>query len=177
MSSIPSDPQEKTLEKIWKDVEGYEEFFVVSNYGEVLSKRTNRILQLVKIKRGYLIFCTRLYGRSSKAQSFRVHRLVAKTFLPNPENKPEVNHKDGDKTNNRVDNLEWVTSKENSLHAVSNGLHVSHNKGVCVLDKTRREEVISRYTPRCKTNGARALSREFGVSHVTILRVLRGDFS
>lgn len=73
----------------------------------------------VRDKKGYP--AVDLYERG-KRNTERVHRLVAKAFIPNPDNKPEVNHKDGDKHNNRVSNLEWVTCKENCEHAWENGL-------------------------------------------------------
>lgn len=68
---------------------------------------------------GYKIFNIRNHG---KQQVFKVHRLVALAFLPNPENKKEVNHLNGNKTDNRVTNLEWVTSSQNKLHAIQMGL-------------------------------------------------------
>lgn len=73
---------------------------------------------------GYL--CV-IINKDNKIHSKRVHRLVALTFIPNPQNKPQVNHKDGDKTNNEKVNLEWVTNLENSMHAVENGL-MPHSK-------------------------------------------------
>jgi hypothetical protein len=96
-------------------------------------------------------------------------------FLPNHENKSEVNHKNGDKDNNTMYNLEWATPSENALHSV----HVLGNRSkrgienpLHVVTKEQREYVKSNYKPRHKLFGARALGRELGVHHVTILRVL-----
>lgn len=95
------------------------ETYGVSKKGEVINLKTQRILKLVKTPHGYLSVGI-IFG--GKKRSFRVHRLVAQTFIPNPENKPQVNHIDGDKLNNDVSNLEWVTHTENIKHAFENNL-------------------------------------------------------
>lgn len=95
----------------WISVEGYERYSV-NEYGIVKNNETGMILLPIKNKAGYLTVC--LYNGEKK--TVRIHRLVAKAFIPNPENKPFINHKNGIKTDNRVCNLEWVTSSENNLH-------------------------------------------------------------
>lgn len=117
--------------EVWKDVVGYEGQYQVSNYGRVKSlprlavrpqgnyMTKERILKPQPVKGGYLAIRPRKDGiRLSKL----IHVLVAEAFIPNPENKPEVNHKDLDKTNNHVDNLEWNTRSENMKHAYDNGV-------------------------------------------------------
>ena len=107
----------------WRDIEGYECLYQVSSLGNVksLPRETNnqfswceRILNPGKDKNGYLhvVLCN-----DGKTKTYKVHRLVANAFIPNPKNLPEVNHKDEDKTNNKVDNLEWMTSKENTRYS------------------------------------------------------------
>lgn len=101
---------------IWKKIDGTEDY-QISNSGEV--KNSNRQLKPRTDKDGYLIIDIRF---EEAKKTCRVHRLVSEAFIPNPENKPCVNHKDGNKKNNSVDNLEWCTYSENMTHAVKNGL-------------------------------------------------------
>lgn len=127
------------MQEIWKDVKGYEGFYQVSNLGNVKSlTRENvyynpyagrdcvrtfreRILKQKKNRGGYIV--VHLRDASSDLESWpTVHRLVSEAFIPNPENKPTINHKDGVKTNNLLDNLEWNTWSENTKHAYDNGL-------------------------------------------------------
>ena len=103
----------------WRDIEGYEGLYQVSNLGNVRSLRTKAIMKTNITNWGYCQVCLRAHGeRKNKA----VHRLVAIAFIPNSESKDEVNHINGIKTDNRADNLEWVTRRENIRHAYKSGL-------------------------------------------------------
>ena len=95
----------------WKDIPGYEGFYVVSNNGRVMNVRSGRVLKVFNNYLGYKIVSL---CRSGKQKTFSVHRLVAEVFINNPDNLMEVNHKDEDKTNNNVDNLEWCDRKYNN---------------------------------------------------------------
>lgn len=110
------------INEVWKDISGYEGLYQISNLGRVKSlERIDNNNHLVKEKilkpnddgagKGYLYVNLGRKGRAKK-----IHRLVAEAFMPNPENKKEVNHIDGDTKNNKIENLEWVTHQENCLH-------------------------------------------------------------
>lgn len=93
-----------------KDVAGYEGLYAVSIYGDVWSYRRKKFLVKCPTKKGYLYVILSKNGNKEHAY---VHRLVAQAYIPNPDNLAQVNHKDEDKTNNNVDNLEWCTTKYN----------------------------------------------------------------
>ena len=97
----------------WKNVIGYEGLYEVSNKGNVRNVRRNKLLRLPKNYYGYIQVCLYKNGIST---GFLVHRLVAQAFIHNPDNLPQVNHKDEDKTNNNVDNLEWCDQAYNNLY-------------------------------------------------------------
>ena len=110
------------IEEIYKDIKDLEGKYQVSNFGNILSLNyhrsgKSRLLKPRKDKDGYLRVC--LY-KGKKYKNFYIHRLVAETFIPNSENLTEINHIDEDKTNNRVDNLEWKSHKDNCNHGTRN---------------------------------------------------------
>ena len=126
--------------EIWKDIEGYKGLYQISNLGRVrgLGKHdrlgryhAERIKAIVNNGQGYLVVNLKHNG---KQKQMTVHRLVAKAFIPNPENKLEINHKDGCKSNNCVDNLEWTSRSENLKHAFKLGLNtqMGKRKVICV---------------------------------------------
>ena len=126
------------LKKEWKEIRGYENKYIISNYGEIISlpryKKNNSKLQYVEPKE-ILRYTNSTNGyvyvqlcKDGDCKNIRLHRLVAETFIPNPRNLPQVNHKDGNKENNCVNNLEWCTNQENVKHAYKMGLAKSKNK-------------------------------------------------
>jgi hypothetical protein len=133
--------------EIWKDIIEYEGIYQVSNYGRVINIKSNKIKMFAKHSNGYL--CVHLY-KSGKCSAQLLHRVVVQHFIENNENKPCVNHIDGDKHNNHVDNLEWVTYLENAKHAWEKGLYTKDldrpwvrgsNSGKSKLDEQKAKEI------------------------------------
>lgn len=127
------------LKKEWKEIKNYEGKYIISNYGEVISlpryKQNNNKLQYVEPKEicRYVNKCNgyvyvQLWNNSNY-KNIRLHRLVAEHFIDNKENKKQINHIDGNKQNNRVDNLEWCTCSENIRHAYRMGLRKQKKGG------------------------------------------------
>ena len=118
------------------EVKGYSGYFINKN-GQVFSNRRGKLTEMSypKDKDGYIRIC---FSINSKRSYFRLHRLIAETFIPNPNNYKYVNHKNGIKDDNRVDNLEWCTSKENTNHAIYE-LKTSHIKPLIVTNKETHE--------------------------------------
>lgn len=110
------------MQEIWKDVKDYKGLYQVSNLGNIKSIKYSKILKPYKEKKGYLRVDL---NKNGIRRHYLVHRLVAETFIPNPENKPQINHKDGCKENNLWNNLEWCTNLENAIHAYNNKLRTS----------------------------------------------------
>ena len=149
--------------EIWKDIKDYEGLYQVSNWGRVKSlgngnsnNSKERILKLYIERCGYLnVFLS----KNGKRKMCSVHRLVAETFLENPENLPEVNHIDEDKTNNRVENLEWKTHRDNLNHGTHNErVAKSNTNGKCskkVIQLTLTGDFIREWpsTAECGRNG------------------------
>ena len=129
--------------EIWKDINGYCGYYEISNIGRVKSKKrqTNNstttfmtkeiILKSYLNKAGYPSVA--LYVSKKKKSTVKVHRLVAKVFISNPHSKKTVNHINGIKTDNRVENLEWATHKENMQHAFETGLIPNYNRKPILL--------------------------------------------
>lgn len=118
-------------EEIWKDIIGYERLYQISNLGNLKSYPRNgtiknhRLLMPAISRDGYFMYCL---SKNNIHKSKPAHRLVAQAFIPNNESKPQVNHINGIKTDNRVENLEWVTASENTRHAYKLGL-INNIKG------------------------------------------------
>ena len=155
----------------WRDTYIYGEQYEISNTGLVRNKHTKHILTPQQDKKGYLRVRMSLHDVKATA---KVHRLVAVAFIPNTENKPQVNHKDTNKHNNRVDNLEWVTNGENQIHAYKHGRnYVTGNAGrkkipVCKIDLSTGT-VIETYKSLADAG------RENGLHDANIHKVLYGE--
>ena len=119
------------MKEIWKDIDEFPNY-EVSSFGRVRNKKYNRFLKPLEVGFGYVV--VELWN-NGQSQSKKIHRLVANAFIPNPHNKPQVNHIDGNKKNNSVDNLEWVTASENMKHAYDSGIKkVYHNRTIRIIE-------------------------------------------
>lgn len=135
-------------DEIWKDIKGYEGLYQASNLGRIKSLKNNIILKGWKDKYGYV----RVYlCENGNKKVFQVHRIVGITFIPNPENKPCINHLDENPSNNNVNNLSWCTYKENNNYGQHNTKmsaskigNIAWNKG----KKMNKEYVQNNY--KCK---------------------------
>lgn len=128
-------------EEVWKPIPGYEGLYEVSDIGRVLSKRTNRPLKPNVMNHGYA--CVHLYSGGKQTRAVKtVHQLVAQAFIPNPQGHREVNHKNFLRRDNRVDNLEWMSRKENVQHALAAGRRVRPEKRVRGIN-LRSKEIVT----------------------------------
>ena len=165
------------MNEVWKDIIGWEGKYQVSNLGRVRTlnyKRTNqiRIMSGVTDIRGYKCIAFREGGAGSRQKHFMVHRLVAQAFIPNPEGKPFVNHRDGNRKNNNASNLEWCTREENEKHKIyvlghPSGSVIPPKKVICVETGQVYPSVSSAARAIGVSQGAIsfALKDEWRVSH------------
>lgn len=159
----------------WKDIVGYEGLYRVNRNGEIYSLISDRILkQFLRGSRSDNKYLVVDLHKNKKGKTISVHRIVAEAFIPNPDNLPCVNHKDGDKYNNCVNNLEWCTYSENNYHALKNGLKTIPSGSNSKLSKLTYNDVVE--IKQClilgdSEYGTRPLSRKYGVDHNVILDI------
>ena len=153
------------IKEIWKPIKGYEGLYEISNYGQVKSNKregTKGLLMkplVVPLNDYYKVkLC-----KNGKERKYSIHRLVAETFVPNPNDKPQVNHKNGNKHDNYFENLEWVTCSENLHHAYRTGLRKTR-KVVQILD----DKIIKIY------RNCHKASADTGIGYPNIYYVLHG---
>lgn len=143
------------IEELWKPVK--DAHYEVSNLGRIRNTETLRVLKISPCKNGYCNVS--FYNNFSVEVHWRFHRLIATVWLPNPDNLPQVNHKDGCKHNNAVSNLEWMTGSANLIHAVENEL--SFRTLVWLTDLTDNSKI--------KFRSMEFLSKSIGIDTVTIM--------
>ena len=165
------------MEEIWKPIKDFEDKYEVSNLGRIRNIRTNHILKMTNQYGNY--FSIILYD-GVRRKTTRVHRLVAEAFIPNPNNYSCVNHKDMNKQNNCVDNLEWCTQSYNSNHAIQNGANTmsgfnrynknkAHKKYGFIYQFDKNNNFIAKYYSPLEA------SKMTGVCHRNILQVINHE--
>lgn len=173
------------MKETWCDVFGYEGLYQVSNLGRVkaLEKRIDSGKCHRTWKEHFLAFAIDRKGyfrvslsKNGCSKTYKVHRLVAEAFIPNPNLLPQVNHIDGNKENNVVDNLEWCSQSENMLHAYAHGLNQNNgeNNPAAKLTVKDVQWIRNNYKNRHSEFGAVPMAEKFGVHRKTILRIVNG---
>ena len=151
--------------EIWKQIKGYENKYWISNKGRIKSK--NKVLSPYLNHYGYLAIGLYLKGAKNKM----ISRLVAEAFIPNPENKPQVNHIDEVKTNNEASNLEWATSKENINHSLTKINYSKMSKPATIEQLETTDKVYKLREDPSKNDNV--LAEDLGISKVTLYTRLK----
>lgn len=162
------DTQQEQIKEEWRPIEGYEGLYEVSNTGKIVAcekidkngnLRKRKVLKIFKRKGYYIV----QIGGIGNKKTYSVHRLVAKAFIPNPDNFPQVNHKDENKLNNHVNNLEWCTPYYNIHYGTA---IMRKSQGIIQLSKSH--EIINTYT------SIKDASRQTGIPETTIQNAVHG---
>lgn len=147
-------------EEIWKEIQGYEGLYAVSSKGRVKNIDTGKVLKNNINNHGYVRIG--LYNGDGKRKWIRIHRLVAEAFIPNPDNLPQVNHKDENKTNNNVENLEWCLASKNIRHSV-------YQRSCKINQYTLDGEFIKTW------ESSKQIKRELGYHQSSIIQCCKGN--
>lgn len=157
------------MQEEWKPCVGYEGRYEVSNIGRVKSLVTNQLLKPATDKLGRKQVALSL---NSKVKATRIHRLVAKAFISNHENKPQVNHIDNNPSNNCVENLEWCTAKENTQHMLKQNRQNPPNgerQGGHVLT----EDIVRKIKKLSKDKTYYKIGKELGINYATVYDIIK----
>jgi len=172
------------MKEIWKDIPDFEGFYQISNYGRMRSLdrkvehrngveyqiKKGKILRLSINRDGY-VKCT--VSKNSNLTSFTMHRLVGLCFIKNTYNKPCINHKNGIKNDNRMENLEWVTQSENIIHSFKNGFHKPQRgslNGAAKLNEAQVREIRLLYATRNYLQ--REIASKYNISRTSISLII-----
>ena len=152
-------------DEIWKSVKGYENYYEISNYGNFRSidRTIVRSDGVIQLRRGKMItpianqdgYLQAKLCRDGNSHTIRIHRLVAEAFIPNPNNLPEINHKDCNRKNNRVDNLEWISHIDNVQYSSNQGKYIHTGESNPNFGNKKLKEYYAKYPEEAK----RILSR------------------
>lgn len=170
------------MNETWKDIEGYEGYYQVSTLSRVrsLNRTVKRMFrgtlalhpikgQILRQTIGKIGYPTVELNKEGKAKRVLVHRLIAKAFLPNPSGKPQINHKDSNRANNELENLEWCTQSENIRHCFNNNRHPGSGLKGIQMYTAKLNELQVRIIKRCKGEiPGPLIGNIFGVSHTII---------
>lgn len=158
--------------EIWKDIKGYEGLYQVSDQGRVFNVKTQNYLKPINSSNGY--YRVHLTAKNGKRKLELIHRLVAINFIPNPDNLPQVNHKDENPANNKIDNLEWCSAKYNinygnRLKRCAETLKKSQGYKDVLQIKIDTNEIVGVYPSQMEAQ------RRTGIPQANIGKVLRGE--
>lgn len=151
------------MKEVWKDIPDYEELYQISNFGRVKNFKRNKLIT-INNKQSYLKV---ILWKNNKMKNMLIHRILAIVFIKNPNNYPCINHKDGNKLNNSLNNLEWVTHSMNNKHAYDTGLKVK--EGVF----NEKDLINIKYMVNSGIS-QRKIANKLNVDRSTVQRVISG---
>jgi hypothetical protein len=186
---IENDENDAAIFKLYYDIRKslrvrpahpYKKLFWITEDGILISRRTKKIMKQTLSETGYLTHATKIGGKDGQNVCFRIHRLVGFAFVPNPDNKPIINHIDGVKTNNICTNLEWVTYQENTDHAWNIGLITldteCYKRNYHHRDSKLTPDKIQYIYDNTGKLSVRRIAADIGVSHPTVIDFLKGRY-